>query len=136
MSLTPEILKKYHDKKLSWLLKTLEKRVNKSVRIRDSEGEHFKCISCPKTLHISQMNAGHFFSVGDFSAVRFNLDNIHGQCIQCNLHKHGNGAKYSYNLKRKIGLKRFEDLEKAALIPFKWDRLVLISLIELFKEYK
>ena len=136
--LTPETIKKYEGKKLPELIEIAQKRVNKYVRLRDVgyNGEYFKCISCQKTKHVSQMNAGHFFAVGGFSSVRFNLDNIHGQCVYCNLHLNGNGAQYSYNLRRKIGNERFETLEKQAMISFKWDRLILIMIIEQFKDYK
>lgn len=135
--LTPEIIQKYNGKKLGWLIEEAQKRVNKYVRLRDADGDFFKCISCEQTKHISQMNAGHFLAVGGFSSVRFNLDNIHGQCVYCNLHLNGNGAKYSYNLRRKIGEERFKALETAANMKgFKWDRLIVIMIIEKFKDYR
>lgn len=83
------------------------------------------------------MNAGHFLNVGDHSSVRFHLDNIHGQCVDCNLRLNGNGKAYAPNLKKKIGVERFEALmQTAKMRGFKWDRIVLIILLEKFKYFK
>lgn len=132
-----EIVKKYRDRKLGWLLAAAQKRVNKYVRLRDSEGGFFKCISCDKVLPISSLNAGHFYPVGHYQSVRFNLDNVWSQCEQCNLYKSGNLAPYGFNLRRKIGEQRFADLEKAANMQnFKWDRLLVIHILEKFKDFK
>lgn len=136
MSLTTEIIDKYRSKKLSELLEIAQKRVNKYVRLRDSEDGYFKCVSCDRVLPVSSMNAGHYFPVGHFQSVRYNLDNIHGQCEQCNCYKSGNLAPYTFNLKRKIGGQRFEELEKARMQGFKWDRLLVILIIEKFKDFK
>ena len=134
---TPEIIKKYKSKKLGWLLAETQKRVNKYIRLRDSENGYFKCISCGRVLPNSSMNAGHYFPVGHFGIIRFNLDNIHSQCEQCNCFKDGNLAPYTFNLRRKIGDERFQDLEKLSQIQnFKWDRIVVIHILEKFKDFK
>lgn len=135
--LTQAIIDSYSSKKIPKLIEILQKRVNKKVRLRDQYHGFFKCISCQKTKPVSQMNAGHFLNVGDHSAVRFNLDNIHGQCVDCNCRLNGNGKQYAPNLIRKIGKQRFDALMSVAKEPgFKWDRITLIYLLELFKDYK
>lgn len=132
-----EIVKKYKAKKLGWLLAETQKRVNKFVRIRDIEDGYFKCISCDETFPAHIANASHFYPVGHYASVRFNLDNIFVSCQRCNLYLYGNLAPYAFNLRRKIGEKRFNDLEKAANNKyFKWDRILVIYLLEKFKEYK
>lgn len=133
--LEAKTIQKYNDKKLPWLLKTAEQRINKFVRLRDSDGSYFKCISCSKFKPMNQCTAGHFLSVGEFSAVRFNLDNIFAQCQECNCFKNGNGKEYVVNLKKRIGVERYENLLQGARKTHKWDRFELIELIEEYKDY-
>lgn len=84
------------------------------------------------------MNAGHFYSAGQNSITRFDEDNVHGQCIRCNMHLHGNLAEYQKNIIDKIGVERFEKLENKIGIAkrngFKWDRFGLIEIIEKYKK--
>lgn len=113
--------------------------VNAYVRQRDQINEQgdFRCISCGQIKPKSQCNAGHFFSRGNFASVRFDLDNIHSQCVRCNLHLHGNLIPYRENLIKKIGLKKFEELERLAYLKgFKHDRITIIEIIERFKKLK
>ena len=118
------------------LIEDAQKLVNAYVRKRDAINPNgdFICISCKKLKPKDQCNAGHFYNRGNFGSVRFDLDNIHSQCIQCNYHQHGNLLPYRENLIKKIGLERFQNLEiMAKLKNFKHDRFMLIDLIERFK---
>lgn len=87
-------------------LNELQKVFNTYIRARD-EGK--PCISCGKSLR-GKFDAGHFFSVGAYPNLRFNEDNVHGQCVACNQHKHGNVNEYSLQLPMRIGQSRFDDL--------------------------
>jgi len=81
---------------------------NKFIRIRD---EKLPCISCntPK----AKWDAGHYFAVGSGnSCLRFNVWNVHKQCYRCNQELSANKDGYTPNLKKKIGLERFERLEE------------------------
>ncbi len=132
-------IQKYKSKKLGKLIEEAQKLVNAYVRQRDAINEQgdFICISCGQLKPKNQCNAGHFFSRGNFGSVRFDLDNLHSQCIRCNMHLHGNLIAYRENLIKKIGVERFAQLEKLAYIRnFKHDRLMLIELIEKFKKLK
>jgi len=60
------------------------------------------------------MNAGHFYNVGHYPGLRFDEDNCHGQCVQCNKFLHGNLIEYRDNLLFKIGTERFEKLKLKA----------------------
>ena len=89
------------------IAKTVEKAVNAYIRLRDAGNP---CISCASlTSEIYQ--AGHFLSVGARPELRFNLDNIHLQCVQCNKHKGGNHSEYRPRLILKIGIERVLALE-------------------------
>ena len=123
-------IQKYKDKKLSQLVKIAQKHFNAYVRSRDSFDGYFRCISCNEIKPTSKMHAGHFYSVGNYQSVRFDLDNCHGQCHKCNTFLHG-------NLIKKIGAERFEQLERLAYLRgFKFDRITIIEIIERFKKIK
>jgi hypothetical protein len=134
--LEAKTIQKYKSKSMSYLIEKAQELVNAYVRKRDSlyDGEYFVCISCDKLKPKSKCNAGHFYSRGNFGSVRFNLDNIHAQCIKCNLHLHGNLIPYQKNLIKKIGQARFDNLEMMAYAKgFKHDRFMLIDIIEKYK---
>lgn len=131
-------IQKYKNKKLGALIEKAQEVVNAYVRKRDQINDRgdFVCISCQKMKSKDQVNAGHYFSRGGYGSVRFDLDNIHSQCIQCNLYLHGNLIPYRENLIKKIGQERFDQLEMMSKLKnFKYDRFVLIDIIERFKKY-
>ena len=68
------------------------------------------CISCDAVMAKSDINAGHFFSVGAYPNLRFNEDNVHSQCIYCNKHLHSNATEYSIRLPYRIGRERYDKL--------------------------
>jgi hypothetical protein len=136
--LEASIIQKYKGKTIPSLLKLATKHFNAYIRKRDSKETHFVCISCNKPKTLSQMHAGHYYSAGYHSSVRFDEDNVHGQCVHCNTFLHGNLINYKNNLLRKIGSDRMEELnikvgfEKRSV--FKWDRFSLIEIIEKYKK--
>ena len=97
--------------KLPESLAICQKVFNEFIRLRDQKDGFFTCISCQIPKPIEQMNAGHYWSVGNHTAVRFDEDNCHGQCIACNKFKHGNLIHYTLNLVKKIGQDRYDKLE-------------------------
>ena len=57
---------------------------------------------------------------GRGSALRFDADNIHAQCPQCNLYESGNLIQYRRGLIARIGAARVEEMETAGYVPKKW----------------
>lgn len=113
------------------LIKKLEFEFNRFIRIRDLGNE---CISCNKKLNdIRDFHAGHYYSAGHHSNIRFNEKNVHGQCIECNTHLHGNLIKYRSKLKNKIGEQDLHDLDEIAYLTKKWNRDELIKLFKIYK---
>jgi len=101
-------LKETIKSKTKWL-DELQVLVNRYVRLRDANDG---CISCDKPYNWQgQYHAGHFFSRGHSSSLRFNLWNIHRQCSVCNNHLSGNIGEYMPRLIKKIGVDRFGYLE-------------------------
>ena len=91
--------------KSEWL-NDFQKVFNTYIRERDYKKP---CISCDKPL-TGKFDAGHYFTVGAYPNIRFNEDNVHGQCVECNQHKHGNIAEYSIRLPYRIGQQRYDKL--------------------------
>lgn len=87
-------------------LNDLQKVFNEFIRVRD-KGK--PCVSCGCIVE-GNGHASHFFSVGSHPNVRFNEDNVHVSCVECNLHRHGNLAEYSLRLPKRIGQERFDML--------------------------
>lgn len=104
---------------------------NKFIRTRDSG---LTCISCGASVQ----QAGHFYSAGKFNALRFNEDNVHGQCIKCNYYEHGNLIKYRAGLIKKIGIERVERLDFLASnrSASKNDRFLYLEVIEKYGDKK
>jgi 5-methylcytosine-specific restriction endonuclease McrA len=111
------------------LLEKTQKVVNAYVRKRD---EGLPCISCGSP---NANQAGHWVSVRQSSALRFNEWNINLQCAGCNLYKHGNQVLYRVGLVQKIGEKAVKELEDIAINNRikKWQRAELEELIEKYK---
>lgn len=89
-----------------WLALT-QSAINALVQARD-KGK--PCISCGATK-AAQWDAGHYLSRGANPALRFDLANIHLQCIGCNRFRSGNQAAYRVALVQRIGLAEVERLE-------------------------
>lgn len=93
-------------------LKLLQVTFNTFIRTRDAKEP---CISCGTTKQNIKYDAGHFFSVGAFPAVRFDEDNVWRQCSNnCNIHLSANIVNYRPRLIEKVGIERFEALEYRA----------------------
>lgn len=126
------------EKSLSTLKADLQKLFNTFIRLRDtrySNGQpFFICISCGEPKGLDQMNAGHLYPVGSNESVRYDEDNCAGQCIACNLHKHGNQLAYYKNLVRRIGQSRVDLLDIKRQSLSKMARFEVEMLIEEYKQ--
>jgi len=118
-------------KTLSQHKKELQILVNKFVQIRD-RGKN--CISCNRPDEGKKRDAGHFWSQGGNPSVRFDLDNIHVQCVRCNRDLHGNLLDYRPGLIKKIGRVRFEMLAHYRTQTIKFTIPEIILLKEEYKE--
>jgi hypothetical protein len=106
------------------------RKFNAWIRKRDKEQA---CINCSQ---LRTLQAGHFFSAYQHENMRFNEDNVNGECLPCNYynsqsHAHG----YAINLQKKIGKERFDKLTLLSKIrtSVKNDRFLFIDIIEKYK---
>lgn len=112
--------------------KELEKIVNLFIRLRD---KNKPCISCDALPGTYTMSAGHFYPVGTYKNLRFNEDNIHGQCwFNCNKNKHGNLLEYRPRLIKRIGLARVDELDRLKNTDLKLSIPELIDLKVIFRK--
>nr|WP_319552431.1 recombination protein NinG [uncultured Vibrio sp.] len=92
-------------KKYGYRAQKAQEQFNRFIVLRDSGKP---CPSCGRYLPLC---AGHYRSVGAAPELRFNEDNVHGQCYECNGNKSGNVKAYREGLIERIGLPRIEALE-------------------------
>lgn len=94
-------------KKLSAWFAEAQVAVNAFIRARDAG---LPCVSCG-TQWAPDFQAGHYRSVGAAKHLALDPRNIHGQCIQCNLHKHSNAVEYRIRLVERFGAAFVEAIE-------------------------
>ena len=112
--------KEHIEKKgISGALLVTKTLVHAYVRKRD-EGK--PCISCGCQWN-SEFQAGHYYASGSFETLKFHLDNINGQCEQCNLFKSGNFENYTLNLPKRIGIDSFNNLVKLAEVDKQFSKV-------------
>lgn len=97
-------------KRLPEALKQTQIVFNEYIRLRD---KYKPCISSENPWK-PDFDAGHLFTVKQYSELRFDEDNCHGQSIGENRFKEGNFEDYLINLPNRIGKERTEALIKRA----------------------
>ncbi|HFU0230446.1 TPA: recombination protein NinG, partial [Vibrio parahaemolyticus] len=75
-------------KKYGYRAQKAQEQFNRFIVLRDNGKP---CASCGRYLSLC---AGHYRSVGAAPELRFNEDNVHGQCYECNGNKSGNAKEY------------------------------------------
>ena len=111
-------------------LKTLQKEVNKFIRLRD-KGQ--PCIACGAVWKPS-FQASHFIPQGRSSLLRFDERNIHSGCIRCNLFVGGGNIHgYRPRLVEKIGEQEVQWLEENQHRIKKWEISELKELIKVYR---
>lgn len=90
--------------------------VNAYIRVRDHNKPCISC-GCSKVSVFGGYrgaggwDAGHYRSRGAAANLRFNLLNIHKQCVKCNRDRSGNVVDYRIKLIERIGITAVEAIE-------------------------
>jgi len=122
--------REFYANDVSFRKKAAQKAFNAYIRSRDREEP---CISCDKPDNGQhQRHASHYRSVGACSQLRFNEENVHASCAQCNGVKSGNITEYRIRLIKKIGVEKVEWLE----CQNKVTRYTCEELLEIERSYK
>lgn len=111
-------------------IKILQILVNKYIRQRDLGKQ---CISCDTILTEKiKYDAGHMYPT-TYQFLRFNEDNIAGQCVRCNRDLHGNISEYRPKMEQRIGVDKMQWLHAHRHDRFE---MTIPELQEKIKEYK
>jgi hypothetical protein len=80
-------------------------------------------------------HASHYFSAGQFPAVRFDTRNVNASCVKCNTYLHGNLIMYRIGLCERIGEDKVQEMEHEATANRlkKWTREELETIIQTYK---
>lgn len=128
-------------------LKSTEKRLrtnfNKFIQMRDVivaiSGEILaRCTACSKTQILINTyewkfwHASHYWLENKYKSVKYDEENVHLCCYNCNKYLSGNLAKFEVNLIDKIGNENFQKLNFRRNQVKKYD---VIELIEMNKHY-
>jgi hypothetical protein len=111
-------------------LKLAQQVFNKWINLRD---KGLPCISCDKPIN-GRVNASHFYNANNHHNLRFDEDNVHSSCINCNQFLSGNLLEYRTRLCSKIGQERFNKLEEKRHVTKKWSKDELELLIKKYKQ--
>lgn len=119
----PKTKTKTRSETLPKLLAKAQAVFNKWIRERDKDKG---CISCGAAV----TEAGHYYSQGHHSALRFNEVNTNGQCTRCNRFLHGNLIHYREGIVKRWGQQKLDLLDSAARNRVKkWSRVELEAII-------
>lgn len=110
-------------------IKIAQQAFNAYIRERDKDQ---KCISCDNVLK-GKFDAGHYYSAGGHYSLRFNEDNVHGQCVACNQHKHGNLQRYREGILKRLDGRKLNKLDELSQETRKFTREDLKGITEYYK---
>ena len=109
------------------LLKKAQIVFNKWIRQRDAG---LPCICCGS---YNTSEAGHYYSQGHNSSLRFNEINVNLCCTRCNCFLHGNLIAYRQGLLKRYGQQKLDLLDSAARNRVKkWSRTELEIIIKTY----
>ena len=115
------------------ILNQLKTNTHEYVRIRDKGKD---CISC-STSWKDSFQAGHFYKSETNSILRYNIKNIHSQCVQCNIHNDGNESGYRVGLLNRFNEAYVSQLDKIAIVGKRTTiKLSIIEAKEMLKEIR
>jgi len=81
----------------------IDKVFHEYIRRRDADNNtgNCDCISCGKTIHFSESDAGHFIS-RKYLITRYDERNVNLQCRKCNRFEYGRQYEYSIALGQEL----------------------------------
>lgn len=126
-------------KKKTQLYKDLDGLFQRNRVLTETDDDGYgNCVSCGKNLFYrgSDSQGGHFIpkSVTRYNPMRWNPDNCHLQCGNCNNWKSGNLVEYRKWMVEKYGSKHVENMENNYSGIYKWQKDELIDLILHYRE--
>ena len=87
---------------VSKLKKRLWKVFSEYIRRKESYNDYCTCITCGKKFHWKEIQAGHYIH-GNTKRTYFYEDNVHPQCVRCNMYLSGDLTNYAIYLENRYG---------------------------------
>lgn len=117
-------------------IKKLDEVFSEFIRLRDSKPygfKAFKCISCGRVLPFSMADCGHFVKRSN-QATRWDEENCHAQCIDCNRFRDGSYDAFSRSLVIRLGQDKVEELIQRGHQTVKFSKSEIDEKIRYYKE--
>lgn len=113
-------------------LATLKKNLWKAFATYIKNRDDWTCFTCGRKGEGPAINAGHFIpKAAGGLALYFNEDNVHAQCVSCNLFLEGN--HYEYGLR--LGKEKVAELYKLKNETWKWSSYDYDEKIKYYKAF-
>jgi hypothetical protein len=103
-------LKAFNESDKTVLKRNAQMLINRYARLRDERERGLVCCSCSHR-DSGQFDGGHFLPTSGYSAIRYNTNQIHLQCKNCNRFNGGRPKEYRIFMINKYGLEYVEKLE-------------------------
>ena len=105
------------------------------IRLREADDNGYvSCVTCGTTRHWQDgIHAGHFIAKSRGNAIYMHPENVHPQCVRCNLHLHGNLIQYTLYMIEQYGQEKISELEELARTTVKF---TADDWLEIETEYK
>lgn len=117
-------------------IKKLDEVFSEFIRLRDSKPygfKAFKCISCGRVLPFTMADCGHFVKRSNM-ATRWDEENCHAQCIDCNRFRDGNYDAFNRSLVIRLGQDKVEELIRRGHQTVKFSKSEIDEKIRYYKE--
>ena len=90
-------------KTLKYWKNKIDKPFHEFIRRRDADNNtgYCNCVSCGKSIHFSESDAGHFMG-RQHLITRYDERNVHAQCRKCNRFEYGRIYEYSLTLGKEL----------------------------------
>jgi hypothetical protein len=77
----------------------VDKPFHEYIRRRDADNDtgYCKCVTCSKTIHFTESDAGHFIG-RQYLSTRYDERNVKAQCRKCNRFDYGRQFEFSIYL--------------------------------------
>lgn len=87
--------------------------LSKIIRLKYSDSNGYcSCVTCGVTKHWSELQAGHFIPKAAGNSVYFLEENIHPQCVSCNIFNAGALTQYTLFMIDTYGRDEVERLQQ------------------------
>jgi len=125
-------LKKTSDKTIPKLKREVWKWFSQYIRLRDclkttNTLHHGLCYTCTKDYPLTKLQAGHFLA-GRSGSVLFEEEQVHAQCMVCNVWNHGDFPTYQEKMRQEYGTEKVEAMIRRRHDTRQWQREELEAL--------